>query len=620
MRKDPKAIQPMLAKLANKPFNSEDWIFEIKWDGYRAIAEISRRNVKLYSRRNISFEKTFNPVVQALKKLKHQAILDGEIVVLDNNGRPKFQLLQNYQNSGIGHLNYFVFDLLELNGQNLRNKPLLERKKILQDIIKKLPESAAGIIKFSGHAENYGIDFFKAAQEQNLEGIMVKQKLSPYREGIRSSEWLKIKIHMQQEAVIGGFTQPRRSRKHLGALILGVYDDDKKLHYIGHTGGGFNEQNLKAIYKRLEALKQPHSPFSEKFKTNEKANWVKPELVCEVEFREWTDEGHMRQPIFLGIREDKNAREVKRESTIKLKDMPMKKSEQNELELSNLDKIFWPKEKHTKGDVVEYYRSVSKYILPYLKDRPESLNRHPDGIEGKSFYQKDLNGQAPKWLQTKTVYSESEDRDIKYMLCQNEKDLLYMANLGCIEINPWSSHIKKLDYPDYAIMDLDPQNIAFDKVVEAALAIKKILDAADVKNFCKTSGATGLHIYIPLGAKYNYDQARDFTHLIAIMANKLLPKTTSTERNPNKRKGKIYLDYLQNRRGQTLASAYSIRPRPKAPVSTPLKWVEVKKGLDPSKFTIINTTARIKKYGDLWKGTLGPGIDMQKALKKLSAK
>ena len=288
-----------------------------------------------------------------------------------------------------------------------------------------------------------------------------------------------------------------------------------------------------------------------------------------------------------------------------------------ELKLTNLDKIYFPKEKITKGDVIEYYGKIAPYILPYLKDRPESLNRHPNGITGKNFFQKDVDHMPPAWVKTKKIYSESNDADINYLICEDKETLLYMANLGCIEINPWFSTIKHLTKPDYAVLDLDPEDIGFEKVVEVAQEAHKILEKIKVPNFCKTSGATGLHIYIPLGAKYTYDQAKDFVHLLGMLVNKKLPTITSLERSPKKRQKRIYLDFLQNRKGQTLAAPYSLRPKPGATVATPLEWKEVKKGLTPQQFNIKNIFARIKQKGDLFKPVLGIGVDLKKALKNI---
>lgn len=289
-----------------------------------------------------------------------------------------------------------------------------------------------------------------------------------------------------------------------------------------------------------------------------------------------------------------------------------------ELKLTNLDKVFWPKEKITKGDLIDYYDKISPYILPYLVDRPESMNRFPNGINGPSFFQKDTDHEGPSWLKKIAVPSESENKDIDYILCQNKETLLYMVNLGCIEINPWSSRVKKMDYPDFLVIDLDPEKISFEKVIEAALVTKKVFDTLGIDSYCKTSGATGLHIFVPMGAKYTYDQVKEFAHIIATLVNEKLPNTTSLERRPVKRQKKIYLDFLQNRKGQTLAAPYSARPKPGATVSTPLKWSEVKPGLKPTDFTIKNIFRRLDKVGDLWKPVLGPGANIEKALKKLS--
>jgi bifunctional non-homologous end joining protein LigD len=290
----------------------------------------------------------------------------------------------------------------------------------------------------------------------------------------------------------------------------------------------------------------------------------------------------------------------------------------NEIKFTNLNKVFWPKERYTKGDVIDYYKKISKYILPYLKDRPLSLNRHPNGINGKNFFQKDVSGVLPSWVKTAKVWSESNDKHIHYFVCKDETHLLYMAQLGCIEMNPWFSRIGSMDHPDYLVLDLDPLEIDFKYVVGAALTIKKILDKAGIKSYCKTSGATGLHVYVPLQAKYTYEHAKQFAHIVAILANKKLPETTSVERMPNKRRRKVYLDFLQNRKGQTLACPYSIRPKPGATVATPLKWNEVNSRLDPKKFTIKTIFARIKKHGDLFQPVLGKGVDLKKALKKLA--
>lgn len=612
----PKIDKPMLATLVDEPFDRKGWIFEIKFDGYRALARVEDGKVDLRSRNNLSFNERFAPIAEALSRLGANAILDGEIVAEGSKGVGEFQLLQNYQRDQKGKLIYNVFDLLYLNGENLMEWPLIKRKELLKELVR---TSKIKNLRYSDHIEGKGVKFFDAAGKKGFEGIMAKKDDSDYKPGVRTENWLKIKTHKRQEVVIGGWTEPRGSRKLIGALVVGVYEGDE-LVYAGHTGGGFNVVGLENLYEKLKKIETKTSPFTGKFKLNSPVHWVKPKLVAEISFQDWTEDGSMRQPIFEGMREDKNPKEVVRE---KEKHMTEKKSSKllnskREVKFSNLDKIYWPKEKITKGDLVDYYDKISKYILPYLVDRPESLNRYPGGINGPSFFQKDTDHEGPPWLEKLAVPSESENKDIDYILCQNKETLLYLANLGCIEINPWSSRVGNLDNPDFLVIDLDPEKISFEKVIEAAQVTKKVFDSLDIESYCKTSGATGLHIFVPMAAKYNYDQVKEFAHIIATLVNEKLPKTTSLERRPIKRQKKIYIDFLQNRKGQTLAAPYSVRPKPGATVSTPLKWSEVKSGLSPSDFTIKNIFKRIEKVGDLWKPVLGKGANIEKALKKLS--
>jgi bifunctional non-homologous end joining protein LigD len=619
-------VKPMLATLVDKPFDRDGWLFEVKWDGYRAIAEVNDGEVRLYSRNEQSFNTTFAPVAEGLKELGHDAILDGEIVALDRDGISQFQLLQNYRRTGKGQLVYYVFDLLECDGEDLRSKPLRQRKKRLTTLIGGFKN-----VLLSEHVEQTGIAFFEAASERGLEGVVAKNASSPYREGVRNNDWLKIKTHQRQEAVIAGYTRPKGSRQHIGSLVLGVYEGGK-LTYIGHTGTGFDTRGLADMYQRLQELRRDSTPFEMEPKTNTPAQWLEPNLVCEVNFQGWTDSGRMRHPVFVGLREDKAARSVHREQA---KDAvqattpskrprariatPSTTPSTNAPKLTNLTKVYWPEDGYTKGDLIEYYREVASTILPYLKDRPMSLNRHPNGINKPNFYQKDVSQQPPPdWVETVQIKLESEKRTLLAPLCQNEETLLYLANLGCIEMNPWNSRTTSLDRPDYLVIDLDPEAIAFSAVVEAALAVRKVLEKASADCFCKTSGKTGLHIYIPLGARYDYEPARQFGELIANLVNAELPETTSVVRRPVLRQGKVYLDYLQNSRGQTLASAYSVRPYAGATVSTPLKWSEVSRRLDPSRFTIRTVLKRLEKIGDLWKPAIGKGIDLARCVERLS--
>lgn len=600
----------MLTTLVKEPFDQPGWLFEIKWDGYRAIAEIDHRNVRLYSRHDLDLTGRYAEIVRSLKKLKRKMVLDGEVVVLDRQGRSSFQLLQNYQHTHQGPLVYYVFDLLELDGKNLRELPLIERKKLLKALLGEQKN-----VRFSDHVEGKGKSFFAAAKKAGLEGIIAKRADSPYRDGVRGKVWLKIKTHLQQEVVIAGFTEPLQARKYFGALVGGVYAG-KKLRYVGHVGGGFNQESLKETYQKLKPFIQTQSPFSSNIKTNTPVTWVKPVVVAQVEFSMWTDEGLMRQPIFLGLREDTPAPEVIQEKA-KAVQPKLQDPSESKKQFTHLEKVYWPKEGFTKGDVINYYREMAPFILPYLRNRPESLNRHPHGIAGESFFQKDVsNIYLPKWVKTVKIKSESEQRTIQYMLCQNKQTLLYMANLGCIEINPWDSTKHKLDYPDYLVMDLDPEGVPFTTVVHVAQELHRLFDRLQVPNYCKTSGGKGLHVYVPLGARYTYKQTREFAEIIATMVQKKLPRLVSVVHKPSKRKGKVNVDIWQNKFGATTVAVYSLRPRPGACVSTPLKWSEVKKGLDPKDFTIETVPERVKRLGDVFAGVLGKGINLNTVLSR----
>ena len=636
-------IKPMLAQIHEEPFDDADWLFEIKWDGYRAIAEISKEGIRLYSRNGLSFLKLYPKVADELKKIKDDVILDGEIVVLNKNNKPDFQKLQQYDHNPSLQIQFYVFDCLFHNGKSLMNQPLIARKEIAEKV---LPESK--ILKYSGHVMASGIDFFSGVVKMDLEGMIAKRASSIYIPGKRSRDWLKIKNHNTQEAVIAGYTAPKGSREYFGALILGIYED-RKLKYIGHTGTGFTTAMLKKVHETIGPLKRDTSPFDTKVGVNSPVTWVEPVTVCQIKYTEVTEDGILRHPVFLGLRIDKTGKETTTlDPTVKSRKTPSKKkaarptgaakktspkkdangtSEKKEavrkinghaVTLTNLDKLYWPDENITKGDLIHYYETVSKYILPHLKGRPQSLRRNPNGIRDQGFFHKDAGHDAPPWVDTITISSESADKDIKYILCNNKATLLYLNNLGCIELNPWNSTVSKLDYPDYMVMDLDPSDEnTFEQVIEAAQVVKEVLDEAGAPAYCKTSGATGLHLYVPLKAQYPYDEVRAFAELIATLTEQRLPGSTTMERSLSKRKGRIYLDYLQNKKGQTLASVYSVRPKPGATVSTPLLWKEVRPGLHPDQFTMHNITRRLDKHGDLFRGVLRDRTNLKKCLKNL---
>ena len=621
-------IKPMLCKVSDKAFDDKDWAFEIKWDGYRAIADMSKDELRLYSRNGIDFSQKFKKITHSLNLQEHPMILDGEIVAYDDKGKPNFQWLQRIGDHPDLALTFQVFDLLWLNGHSTENLSYLQRKELLKDA---LIENE--IIKYSDHILEKGRDFFQAAKDMGLEGIVAKKTDSLYKENLRSSEWLKIKIHKSDEAVICGFTEPKGSRKKFGALILGKYLNGEMV-FCGHTGGGFNDKSLSDIYDKMQPLITKNSVFKITPKTNTKATWIKPELVAEIKFSELTEDNIYRHPSFLRLRDDVNPNDVKFNSENSSKNENMKKIEpkkrmgkddvlkkigKQELKLTNQNKIYFPEDDITKGDVIDFYQSISKYILPHLKDRPQSMNRYPNGIKGLSFFQKDAAEETPEWIETQKVFSESSDKYINYIICNDRETMAYLNNLGCIELNIWTSKIKKADNPDYLVLDLDPsEKNSFEDVIETAQAVKEVLDLAGVGGYPKTSGSSGIHVYIPMNAKYSYDQVKNFGHLLMQMVQKKLPDLTTLERSLQKRdKNKIYLDYLQNRRGQTLASVYSLRPKNGAPVSMPLEWKEVKNGLKPTDFNIHNSLDRLKEKGDIFKPILGKGIDMLKAIKKL---
>ena len=634
-------IKPMLAKLHDAPFDDKEWLFEVKWDGYRAIAECRGGEVRLYSRNGLSFNAKFPEVVQELEKLDHDLVLDGEVVALNKDGTPDFQALQNAQGRS-AHIVFYVFDLLHADGEQIAELPLIERKERLRKLV------ADGThIRYSDHVIGDGKGFFAVAAEKDLEGIIAKRIDSTYGPGKRTGAWLKIKHHQGQEAIIGGYTAPRGSRSHFGSLLLGVMDEGK-LRYVGHTGTGFTENTLADLMERMKPLERKTSPFSNRIKTNQPAKWLRPELVCNLKYTELTKDGIMRHPVFLGLRSDKSADEVeletpraarskkalKRSAKRKAKKSSRKKTEKGsdrpdeqilkigkkEVKLTNQNKIYWPGEGYTKGDLIDYYNAMHKFVLPYLKDRPQSLKRNPGGITDKGFYQKDVTEGTPSWLHTEPLASKSRSAPINYIICNDRATLLYMANLGCIEINPWSSKYTKPDHPDHIVIDLDPgEKTTFDQAIEAALAVKVICDEIGAPAFVKTSGASGIHIYLPTNAKYTYDELAPLSEAIAVRTRDLLPRTTTVERSIAKRGGKLYVDYLQNRRGQTLASAYSVRPVEGATVSTPLEWKELRFGLDRSDFTMHTVPKRVEQRGDPFSGVRGKGLDLAQCLKRIEA-
>ncbi|WDF81404.1 DNA ligase D [Mucilaginibacter sp. KACC 22773] len=653
--KMPTGIKPMLATLVDEPFDDPDWVYEVKWDGYRALAFVNQGEVELLSRNNKTFNQKFYPIYKLLQGWKINAVLDGEILVLNDKGISNFGNLQNWRSEADGELVYYVFDILWYDGKNLVNLPLSQRQAILKQVLPTNDDR----VRTSKVFDASGIDFFKAAERMGLEGIIAKKANSTYASDTRSKEWLKIKVHKRQEVVIAGFTKNEDTSKQFSSLLLGVYED-KNLQYVGKVGTGFSDKVQKEMMVQFKPLITDKSPFDtipdvnkpSRFRPNPpkaKATWLKPQLVCEVAFSEVTSDGVFRHPSFQGMRVDKKATDVVREvaeHTETAIEQAKKKHEDShasaiqppkekgrktllnptdetqvrkicghDLKFTHLSKIYWPEDKVTKRDMFNYYYQVAEYILPYLKDRPMSLNRFPGGIHGPSFYQKDVKGKAPDWVKT-FPYTNGEGEHKEYLVGTDEASLLWMASLGCIEMNPWFSRIQSPDNPDYCVIDLDPDKNTFDQVIAAALEVKKTLDAIDVPSYCKTSGSTGMHIYIPTDARYSYDQTQLFARIIVNIVHKQIPDYTTVERMVAKRDGKMYLDFLQNRPGATIAGPYSLRPKIGATVSMPLHWDEVKPGLTMKHFTIFNSIDRLKVEGDLFKGVLGKAIDLEKTMEK----
>jgi bifunctional non-homologous end joining protein LigD len=655
----PSSPEPMMAYWEKEIFSDQKWLYEIKFDGYRAVSTIDADgNIEIYSRNGKSFNKDFEPIYKDLAKLRPNIVVDGEIVVLDKNGRSSFSKIQQYKKKQEGELYYYIFDLLYCDGYDLTKAPLEDRKYLLQELLKESPET----IRYSEHVVGKGQYLYDKSKEQKWEGVIAKKMDSAYQYGKRSHSWLKIKNVLQQEVIIIGFTKPHGKRKYLGSLQLAVYDENNELISIGGVGTGFSEDTLESLYKKLKPLIQKDSPLEDDIETDREIQFVKPELVCEIKFQEWTNSNKVRQATFLGLRTDKSPKDVVKEEPKKSTKNNSKrnsdsrdtaerpsgyikkhKSENREIQkgiidndgisssgkyekeveevklsFTNLNKVFWPDEEIKKKDLINYYSKISDYILPYLKGRPQSLKRNPDGVKGKGFFQKNMPKSIPGWLKTEKIDSESKKESINYLICDDRATLLYMANWGCIEINPWFSRVNDLDKPTYGIIDLDPNETDFDKVITVALKVKEVLDIASIKGFPKTSGASGIHIYIPLNGQYGFEQSKSFIEILVRYVNYLDPENTSLERKPSKRKGKVYLDYLQNRRAQTVASPYCVRPEPNATVSTPLFWEELKVGkLSPSMFTISTIIKRLDKIGDIFRPVIHERTDIEKALSKL---
>jgi bifunctional non-homologous end joining protein LigD len=601
--------RPMLATLADALPHGDDWVYEVKWDGYRALGYVREGEARLVSRNQNDLTERFPQVAKALAKAVRspECVVDGEVCALDEQGRPSFSAMQ--QSKAGTPIVYAVFDVLEVDGVPILDLPLRERREHLERLI----DTRNTTVQISGEFED-GDSLYEAAVDQGLEGVMAKRLSSQYCEGKRTRHWLKIKTHHRQEFVICGYTKGQGKRAgRFGSLVLGTYEDGK-LRWVGNCGTGFTERDIDMLLAKLEPLRIDTPPFDVVPKMpkvrKDDVVWVRPELVCEVEFAEWTHDGHLRAPSFQGLREDKPAREVHREEP------------ETRVKLSNLDKVFFPDEGITKGDLIDYYRSVALVLVPHLRDRPFTMRRYPDGAFGKAFFQKDAPKHMPEWIPRFRVQVSTRERPprrkwIEAPIVNDADALLWMVNMGCIDMNTWYSRVDRPDRPDWVLFDLDPSpDVGFRETVQVALIVKAALDALGLESFPKTSSADGMHVLVPIERRYTYDDTREFSEIVGGAIARAHPGLATTEWSKSKRRG-VLIDSNQNGEGKTIASAYSVRPRPGAPVSTPLRWDEVNEDLDPLSFTMDVVLERIALHGDLFEGVLSRKQRIDRALRAL---
>jgi bifunctional non-homologous end joining protein LigD len=606
--------RPMLSTSADTLPKGEGWVYEPKWDGYRAIVTVSSGDVTFTSRSGNDLTKRFDELARrvALGIRSTDAVLDGEICALDDDGRSRFSLLQA---SG-GTLVLVVFDLLEVDSEPLIDLPLTERRERLEAVV----DHGRGGVLLSPQFDD-GDALLAAAREQELEGVVAKRTDSRYQPGRRGMDWRKVKVRQGQEVVVVGFTkgQGRRSGG-FGSLVVAVHEAGG-LRWAGNVGTGFNDVELDRLLKLLKPLARPDSPLAEvpKMPRIRRGDivWVEPELVAQVEFAEWTHEGHLRAPVYLGIREDKTASDVRKERE-PVQDVI--REGRRELRVSNLDKPFWPDEGITKGDLIAYYRDVAEVLVPHLRGRPFTMKRYPDGWQGKNFFQKQAPSHMPEWIKRSPQPAstrEGEKKIIDYALVDDELALLWMANMGCIDMHMWSSRVDKPERPDWVMFDLDPaEGATFDDVVTVARLVKETLDLLELEGFPKTSGSRGIHVLVPIARRHTFGDARDFASIVAGALARAHPGVVTTEWARKKRVG-VLVDANQNRPGATNASVYSVRPRAGAPVSTPLRWEEVAPGLDFTAFTMEAVLDRVARDGDLFAGVLEGKQSLTKALQAL---
>jgi len=602
-------VKLMLAEARDAAFTRPGWLWELKYDGFRLLAGREDGKAVLRYRHGMDSTATFPEIARAVASLPYDGfVLDGEVVVTDAQSRPRFGLLQKrallQRKSDIERASVelpatlFAFDLLGFEGYDLRALALATRKALLQRLLPR-----AGPVRYADHVEEKGEELLAAAGGLGLEGVVGKKADSPYR-GARSGDWVKVRLDRTGDFAVVGFTKPEGARSGFGALHL-AYRADGGLVYAGRVGTGFSTRQLDEIHARLLTAARPAPAFAGAVPTGRGHVWVEPELVAEVRFKEWTGEGLLRHPAFLRLREDKAVDECVRDDAgdgaaagHEPPPPPPLEPEEKSVPFTNLTKVFWPDEGYTKGDLIEYYRAISPWLLPYLKDRPLVMTRYPDGIAGKSFFQKDAPHFAPDWIRLERIWSEHAEREIDYFVCDDLETLLYVANLGSIPLHVWASRVAAPERPDWCVLDLDPKGAPFSHVVAIAKAIHALGDEIGLPNFIKTSGATGLHVLIPLGGQCTHAESRVLGEILARVVEQEHGQIATTARMVGARGGKVYVDYLQNGHGKTIAGPFSARPVPGATCSAPLKWSEVGARLDPKDYTIESLPKRMKRLKD----------------------
>lgn len=623
----PQDLAPMLAETGQgEPPAEAGWMYEVKWDGVRVLCYVEDGRVRLVSRSGNRMDRQYPELSVLPHHVKARtAILDGEIVALDERGAPSFERLQRRMHLADARaaaslarsepVVLYVFDLLYADGCDLRGLPVEERKRRLRDLLE-----PSATIRFSEHFDN-GRDLLAAVRAQGIEGIVAKRLGSTYQSR-RSGDWIKYKVHASDSFVLCGFT--KGGREPFGALVLGVFEKGK-LTWAGNVGTGFDRKMMETIHAKLAPLATgtcPLAPHPNLPKKN--VTWTRPELVCEVRYANWTADGRLRAPVFVGLRPEIDPRECVRPGAAAPPRAPrptlldpsraeaVLTIDGRRLKFTNLNKIFFPDEGYCKRDLLNYYDAVAPLLLPYLKDRPLSLKRYPDGIGGEFFFQKEVAPNFPKWLRTAVADG------IRHVIGEDRATLLFLVNLGCIDHNPWMSRVGSLEHPDYLLVDLDAHECGYDKIVEAALLIRGLLERAELEGYPKTTGGDGMHIVVPLEARYSYAQVRGFAGLLGAMAVQARPDLFTTPRAVAKRqKGRVYFDWAQIAQGKTISAPYVLRPYPGAPVATPLLWREVTPRLDPRQFHMGNALARFDRLGDLFAPVLSRPQRLEDALEKL---